>query len=352
MGESEVGAERRVFSRRWAGALTLAVTLAIGTRAAAASGSEEAEALIRQGVELRQQGKDERALPLFQKAYEILASPRSAGQLGLAEMAVGYWLDSEQHLSAALESPDHPWVAKNRAALEQSLAQVRSNIGEIAVEGTPAGAAVTANKRPAGTLPLTAPVRVPKGRVDIEVSAPGYVTTTRSLQIGGSERQQLTITLDKAPAESGGATTNEEPTGSATPAASAPQQPAPAATSADDGLTLRRQIGWGLGIAAGAALVGGVIETIFWQKDRGDFNNANMACDEGLMNRGAPGCSSLYDSLHRAETFAIVGYAAAVALGAGSAALFLTGRATETSGSRVACAPDLGSTFVRCRWSF
>lgn len=352
-----MGVERGVFSRRWVCARTLAIAsaitfaiLTVRTRAAAATGSEEAEALIRQGVELRQQGKDERALPLFQKAYEILASPRSAGQLGLAEMAVGYWLDSEQHLSTALESPDHPWVAKNRTALEQSLAQVRSNIGEIALEGAPAGAAVTANKRPAGTLPLAAPVRVPKGKVDIEVSAPGYVTATRSLQVGGAERQHLTITLEKVPAESSGLTAN--PAGSTTPAANPPQQAAPTATSADDGLTLRRQIGWGLGIAGGVALVGGVIETVLWQRDRSDFNDPKMGCDEGLMNRGAAGCSSLYDSLHRAETLAIVAYAATVVLGAGSAALFLTGKAAETSGSHLACAPDLGSAFVRCRWSF
>ena len=53
---------------------------------ARAGDAAEAEALIRQGLELRQQGRDAPALPLFQKAYDLAATPRTAGQLGCGEM--------------------------------------------------------------------------------------------------------------------------------------------------------------------------------------------------------------------------------------------------------------------------
>ena len=79
-----------------AGALLLVLSGAAGPARAGESG--EAESLIRQGVELRSQKKDERALPLFEKAYQISRSPRTAGQLGLVEMALGYFVDAEKYL--------------------------------------------------------------------------------------------------------------------------------------------------------------------------------------------------------------------------------------------------------------
>ena len=157
----------------WARSTALAMFLMISRAGAAApqtDDSTEVEALIREGVSLRQSGKDERALPVFQKAYHLVRSPRTAGQLGLVQMAMGYWLDAEQHLTEALESPDHPWVAKNRAGLEGALANLRSKIGEITIGGAVPGAAVQVNGRMAGTIPLPAPIRLAKGKVEIRVS--------------------------------------------------------------------------------------------------------------------------------------------------------------------------------------
>jgi tetratricopeptide (TPR) repeat protein len=141
----------------------VAVVMLVAGGVASAADSAEAEDLIAKGVELRRQGRDERALPLFQKAYQLAPSPRTAGQLGFAEMAVGYWLDAEQHMTEALETLDHPWVAKNRGLLEQALTTVRSNIGEIAIDGPQVGATLSVNNHPAGTFPLSGPVRVGKG---------------------------------------------------------------------------------------------------------------------------------------------------------------------------------------------
>ncbi|HVY39268.1 MAG TPA: PEGA domain-containing protein, partial [Polyangia bacterium] len=179
-------------------ALLFAALLQTPTVARADESPESrAEALIRQGIELRQAGKDERALVMFQRAYETLPTPRSAGQLGLSEMAVGYWLSAEQHLNEALQTPDHPWIAKNRASLQTALTRVRSNIGELMVTGPPAGASLTVNRRGAGTFPLSEPVRVPKGRVEIEISATGYVKAERSLQVTGGGTQEVSVTLTR-----------------------------------------------------------------------------------------------------------------------------------------------------------
>ena len=111
--------------------------------ARADSAASEAENLIRDGVALRRQQRDVQALPKFQKAYDLVRNPRTAGQLGLCELSVGYWIEAEQHLKEALATPAHPWVAKNQESLEASLKRARSNIGEVAITGSPNGAQIS-----------------------------------------------------------------------------------------------------------------------------------------------------------------------------------------------------------------
>src|SRR5258708_8762372 len=109
-------------------------------RAAALGGSvagaaEEAERgkgedVIRRAVDLRRSGHDNRAFPLLQEAYERAPSPRTAAQLGLVEMALGYKLEAERHLSEAVESRRDLWVNKNPSILESALEHIRAPTGE------------------------------------------------------------------------------------------------------------------------------------------------------------------------------------------------------------------------------
>src|SRR5437763_9941722 len=153
---------RIVHVARAAALLTLSIGVGIGftARPAHAGDSAEAEALIRQGVDLRGQKKDERALALFEKAYQVSRSPRTAGQLGLVEMALGYFVDAEKYLGEAVASPDHPWVAKNLPTLKAQLAAATAQIGDLYIAGEPAGAEVIVNGKSVGRLPLSGPVRL------------------------------------------------------------------------------------------------------------------------------------------------------------------------------------------------
>jgi hypothetical protein len=180
-------------------ALVLLVTIFLVPTRAALGDSAEPEALIRQGLALRQQGRDEAALPYFQKAYEIARTPRSIGQLGFAEMAVGYWLEAEGHLKEALEFPDHPWVAKNRATLTTALATIRTKVGEVYVLGSPEGATVLVNGRSVGVLPLVASLRLAQGNVNVELRSPGYVAAARTARVAGGDHQNLVINLERDP---------------------------------------------------------------------------------------------------------------------------------------------------------
>jgi PEGA domain len=343
----------------------LLVTLGVlGSGPALASDAAQSEALIRQGVNLRQQGQDERALPFFQKAYDLVHSPRTEGQLGLAEMAVGYWLDAEQHLAEAIDASDDAWVSKNRKPLVAALARVRGNIGEISVVGAPAGASISVNGRPAGTAPLATPLRVAKGKVDLEVRATGYRDVIRSVHVAGADRQEVAIALEKEEAPA-------LPTAAAEPSAAgtseAPAVDLRAAPSERPEHRVRRKVAWGFGIAAGLALAATVTETVIWQLKRADFDTHKAAppdnptldpgswraaCGSTEPNRGGDGCLALYDAAHSAQTYALIGYAVTGALAITSGVLFLTSRRRESTEARVACVPSLLTAAVSCRLSF
>ena len=157
----------------------------------------EVEALIAKGNELRRAGTPGPALPYFQKAYELARTPRTAGQLGLAELAAGYPVDAEEHLASALQTPDDPSIAKFRKMLTDALTIARSQIGELSVRGNPAGAEVIVDGRTIGVLPLSAPVKLAAHSVEVVVHAPGYEQHREMVPIVGAQRHALTVNLEK-----------------------------------------------------------------------------------------------------------------------------------------------------------
>jgi hypothetical protein len=178
--------------------IAICLALLLAARAQAAE-PIDVEDLIRQGVELRRQGKDARSLPLFEEAYRLAPTPRSAAQLGLVEMALGYRLEAERHLHEALSAPHDIWVQRHRDQLEESLGKVRSAIGELIVNGSPIGAEVRVNGNRVGQLPLLAPIRLGEGPASIELRAPGYTSVFQKLSILGARRFNLRMDLHPAP---------------------------------------------------------------------------------------------------------------------------------------------------------
>ena len=156
VGPMVVRMRASIADRRSSRSLAIAVSLgcALLCIGMARAESAEVESLIAQGNDLRHKGEPDRALPFFQKAYALSRTPRTEGQLGLAEMAAGHPMEAEQHLMAAIDSREHPWITKNREGLEKTLALARSSIGDVTVEGGPAGAALTVNGRIDGHAPI------------------------------------------------------------------------------------------------------------------------------------------------------------------------------------------------------
>jgi hypothetical protein len=156
--------------------------------------SEEPERWLHEGVELRKRGDDQAALALFSRAVAATGWPRAYAQLGLAEQALGLWVEADEHLQIALAADQDPWIARNLPALLAAARYVAEHVGALEVTGT-RDAALTINGRSVGTLPLAGPLRFTAGTVVIEARRSGYVTEIRAVTLapGGltHERFQL-----------------------------------------------------------------------------------------------------------------------------------------------------------------
>jgi hypothetical protein len=355
--------------------LSVALPLALAPGAVrAAEESLEAESLIRQGVELRAHGKDERALPLFEKAYKTSRTPRTAGQLGLVELSVGYFVEAERYLGEALASPDHPWVAKNLSMLKQQLDSAKDKIGELAVSGTPDGAEVLVNGKPVGSLPLLSPVRLDKGRAEVQLRAPGYLPARDTVTIAGRAREERSFALARDPTAPGfappakpvprpRATAQLQPesrTFPPVPVAPATRDAAPVPPATPDGADRSNPLRPWAWVAAGGAVGGlafGGIEAFAASRKLDEFNHHTGLVD-GLFARDCGtaalnmDCKSLKQSYDRALLLSIVGFAAGGALAATSIALFWASAPEPRQTTALRCVPSAMTPGVACGWRF
>jgi len=326
---------------------------------AARAAAPKADALVNQAVELRRNGDDEGALPLLLQAYGLAHAPRTAGQLGLCEQALGRWSEAETYLTEALKAQDDPWVKKNRGTIEDALSFVKSHIARIEIQGDPEGAEVWVNGALAGKVPLGTPVRVSAGEVEVELRAPGFVRETKTMRLEAGQYQRIilhaskqTVAAPPAPAPPRSETTTVVVNVPESRAETATTPP-PAATvtketesGASSGRLVLKWVAWGVGAAA---LGVGVYGAAGNASGVSDFN-AKCGIDPATgkpMTKGGTTtnatCASLKSDYESKAHLGIGGFVAAGVFAATGVILWLTepaGRAHDATALR--CVPALG----------
>jgi hypothetical protein len=288
---------------------------------AADSDTARAEELIRQANALRQKGQDPAALPLVREAYDVARSPRTAAQLGLVELALGYWVSSDDHLTEALSPASHPWIDRNRKVLEDARANARAHVGTLVIEGQPAGAQVRVNFVRAGNLPLVAPIRVGEGTVTIEVTADGYLEEKRTTTVRGAATERVRFDLVAVKKE-----VKVEPA----PATALTHPPPPPPAPEQDLPAWRQVLPWALAGGAAVAAGVGVWQHVGWRDTQSEFDKVD-GCGADFENHGTdPACPGLYDKLSGRRTRAYVSYGVAGALGVGAAVSFILNASAES----------------------
>src|SRR6185436_16251994 len=119
---------------------------------------------------------------------------------------------------------------------------------ELYVIGEPNGAEVLVNGKVVGRLPLSMPIRLDKGRAEVQVRAPGYVATTDTVTMVGGKREDRSYRLQREavavatppPAAPGPDAAGSGPSASITATATPP--------SDQGGGSSLRPVAWGLGI--------------------------------------------------------------------------------------------------------
>ena len=172
----------------------------LGIGQAAASDASDADALISRGLKLRQTFQDRQALPLFQEAVQKKKTPRAVAQLGLCELALGLWLEADDHLKQALANQTDPWIHKNEKTLTTAYEGTQDKLGFLDVWGDPTGAQVTVDGRAAGALPWERPLRLAAGRRNLLIEATGFLTDTRTVDVPPRTVAREHVALVRAPA--------------------------------------------------------------------------------------------------------------------------------------------------------
>lgn len=304
----------------------LAATIVVGVLRAADAQPINVEAEHQRGMQLRASGHDADAVVVFRALFERTGEPRALARLGLAEGALQRWSDAEEHLQTALARQSDPWVAQNRANVEEALRAVQRHLGLVDVSCTTPNATVQWGTEAPRPLPLQHPIRVPTGFVDLVVRAPGYSPQSRHVAIpAGVEPIVVAVTLIR----DGAATpTPAEPTPRDPPPVEAPRVIAPPPPPPRG--TWQRPVGIALLAGAGASLAAGVAGVILREGAAGRFNDGGCRLypDRDVLSGGGSACAGELSSVNTGETVSLVGFVAAGVLSvAGVTTLLLAPRA-------------------------
>ncbi len=302
----------------------------------AQASTEDPEALVQRGVDLREAGRDEEALVLFEQAWARSQSPRARAQVALAEQALGRWVLAEAHLTEALGAGRDPWIRRNRAALEGALRVIQQRIGSLEVRGGVPGAQVEVNGRAVGSLPLTEVVRVVAGSATLRVSAEGYYPVTREITVAAGATVRESVEMRREP-------------------------PRPTVAVAPPVVTVTRTVRVSprapraLGVVAvtlgGLTLVGASVASALSLRASSQWNDDARCLVPGETRYAA--CGSFYDEALTTRTLGLAGFVSGGLLTALGVVLLVTSRGGSSPPSTAfRCAGGPGAFGLACGVSF
>jgi hypothetical protein len=279
------------------------------------SRADDVSDLLRRGVALRRERRNEEALAAFQEAARLAPTPPVVAQLALAEQALGHWPDAARDLDAALASPSDPWIAKNLDALRAAQSVVAAHVAWIAIDVEPADAQIRLDGRALAAGGVT-PVGTGPGV--IEVRADARVPDVRRVDLAPGERLHLVISLAQAPAPPGPAAATPLPAADAQLVPAAPVAPgvlvvASSATASNQGTRGPPIVPIVLGAAGIAALATG---TYFGVRTFSEKAMRDTLCVGGCVPEAATHDADARTSATASTVSFAVGGALVVAAGA------------------------------------
>ncbi|WP_272826249.1 hypothetical protein [Sorangium sp. Soce836] len=246
-----------------------------GPSEAASARSAEADEAFARGERARRAGRWEEAEAAYRAAWQADPRPELAGELGLAELALGRLRDAAEHLGASLLYPETLAPAARRR-FSEGLRRAEREVSSATVAVSRPEAEVFIDGRRIGRGQATYFVYLDPGRHEARGKLEGYIDEVYPFEAQRGRESMIGLHLQPKP-----------PPPPAAPVAPVRAAAAPAAASGPAAGTVFRIGGLALA-AAGVALGAGLsVEA----SARGD---EAAALEEGIRRRGGP-AACLYD---------------------------------------------------------
>ncbi len=305
-------ANQRLLLATWASFAVVSLTALPGSAQPPVGSSpievDEANRLFREGREDFNAGRIKDAHRKYRAAWKLRKSPDVAANLGQTELELGLPDQAARHFAYALANLLPSTSREQRSALEHALAEVRAEVGLIAAELQPEGAALTLDGESVDPVYLQTGLFVAPGRHVLRATADGYLSVERVAVVAAGESLAVQLRLEQEPAPGGGPSV--EPVG----------EPLPRESSGASSVRRTR---------AAVALTGGVLAALGYgvgvvssvraaQRDRDAAELRQVAVDTvgagGCAEQpSAAACADLSDNLDqrsRNQQVAIGGYVA------------------------------------------
>jgi hypothetical protein len=140
----------------------------------------------------------EEARILFRRAHEINPNARTLRSIGMASFELRDYVAAVRALSAALVDTRKTLNSEQRTHAQGLLERSRMYVDIYALKITPADARVLIDGRAPDAEP-DGTVLLGFGTHNLEVSKPGFVLRTMVVNVRGSERKELAMTLERKP---------------------------------------------------------------------------------------------------------------------------------------------------------
>jgi hypothetical protein len=295
--------------------------------------SSEYRQLVQQALDEFQRGNWDEAAGLFGQAHRISPSARTLRGMGLSAFEGRRYVDSLDHLRAALLSTVNPLTDKQRQEIEETIARAEKYVAKLQLTVTPESAEVYVNDEPVPNDGGERLVILDPGLVEVRAVSPGHQLALRQLRMVSGAHQHLELRL--APAS-----------GAAVSGGSG------AKVDGGRGGFPYNTFGWLSVGLAGASAVGSFISWQVREDAAKEFNRESCRNSE-VQRTDSSTCSGLADQVTSAET-AIVVTAVASGVFIGTAVLFfvLDGTQDDDEASAQACGAGPGELGVQCRMRF
>ena len=269
--------------------ITSLVVFALLAQAAQASvdAKSRAQALLREGTQLYEQGGYADALTKFEQAYALYPSPKLLFNMAKTARALGRPVDAieafERFLAEATDVPPEMVESAKRSVAELSL-----NVGSLMIDCGTAGAEISVDGKRIGLAPIMKLLRVVPGNHQVTATHPSALPAVENVVVAAGTAQTVAVRL-RPLAPSAVVAPSLPPAVSAPAAAYDVQAARPATTpvAAGNGWWLGRKWTW---VAAGstvAFVTGAIIAGLAMESK---FDELSGKCPSDVQ--AAPPCTS------------------------------------------------------------